>query len=82
MRNFMFISKLVQYRIVWRDPASDSNQCDFDVLMLVHVNLNILIYFKICLVMLLLIRPGKCGIAVELSYLEFQSVDSIFIESL
>lgn len=50
--------------------------------MLVHINLNILIYFKICLVMLLLIRPGNCGIAVELSYLEFQSVDSIFIESL
>lgn len=50
--------------------------------MLLHVYLNILIYFKICLVMLLLIRPGQSGIAVELSDLEFQSVESIFIESL
>lgn len=32
--------------------------------------------------MLLLIRPGQSGIAVELSDLEFQSVESIFIESL
>jgi hypothetical protein len=43
-------------------------------LCLVHIYLNILISFKIGLIILLLVRLGECCIAVELSDLKFQSV--------